>query len=136
MSVRLVLDASAAIHVVMRTPQAAQLATLLAGSATVVAPTLYCSECANTLGKYVAHAELPKPLALERLEEALSLVDHLEADQGLASEALAAAAAVNHPAYDLFYLVLARRYGATLATRDKRLEKAGRSLGIEVVYPE
>ena len=136
MSGRIVLDASAAVHVVMRTPQAAELTTLLARSATVIAPNLYCSECANALWKYVTHAELPKSLALERLEEALTLVDHLEADHQLAAEALATAAAVNHPAYDLFYLVLARRYGATLLTRDKRLAKAGRELGVDTHYPE
>lgn len=135
MSGRIVLDASAAIHVVMRTPRAAELSALLAQSATVIAPALYCAECSNALWKYVAHAELPKALALERLEEALTLVDHLEADHELAAEALATAASINHPTYDLFYLVLARRYGATLVTRDKRLAKAGRELGIEVIYP-
>lgn len=135
MTGRLVLDASAAIHIVMRTPQAPQLTALLADSAMVIAPTLYCSECANALWKYVAHAELPRALAQERLEEALSLVDHLENDRALAVEVLATAATINHPAYDLFYLVLARHYGAGLVTCDKRLAKAGRELAVEVFEP-
>jgi predicted nucleic acid-binding protein len=39
----------------------------------------------------------------------------------LVEEALATAAAHDHPAYDALYLVAARRTGATVVTRDRRL---------------
>ena len=42
----------------------------------------------------------------------------------LADEALRIAVAINHPAYDCFYLALARREAAPLVTADKRLAAA------------
>lgn len=53
-------------------------------------------------------------------------------DRTLAVEALAEAAARQHPVYDLLYIVLARRHGAHLLTLDARLSNLAADMGIGV----
>ena len=69
----------------------------------------------------VRTGEIDTQTAIFRYEEAISLLDVFEADQNLATEALAGASQFNHPVYDLLYAVLARRYGCGMLTADKRL---------------
>lgn len=118
---RLVLDASAAIRVVLGMEGAADLIDELESTALVIAPELYCAEVANGLWKYVGAGALDIDEARERYDEALALADSLVPDRTLAVEALSEAATRNHPVYDLLYLVLARRHGARVLTRDARL---------------
>lgn len=120
---RLVLDASAAAHVVLRTETAPALIEKLDQANLVIAPTLFHSEMANTLWKYVNFGELDYESALERYEEAVGLVDSFEPDDGLITEALAASARYRHPIYDMLYVVLARRYGCKVITADKKLRR-------------
>ena len=84
---RIVLDASAAANVVMRTGRAPALLTILERSQLVIAPTLFHSEMANTLWKYVCAGDIDKDTALDRYEEATGLVDAFEADERLVTEA-------------------------------------------------
>jgi predicted nucleic acid-binding protein len=121
-SLRWVLDASAAINIVMRTAQAAELISTLQQAQLVLAPALYHSEIANTLWKYVRASELAQDTAITRYEEAIALVDVFEADESLAVEALVAAVRHKHPVYDMIYLTLARRRGCKLLTVDKKLK--------------
>jgi len=118
---RTVLDASAAMNIVMRTDLAPSFIEKLKASHLVIAPTLFHSEIANTLWKYVRFGDLDKNEALTRYEEAISLVDTFEADKQLSTEALSAAILYNHPVYDLLYLVLVRRHGCKVLTADKKL---------------
>ena len=83
-----------------------------------MAPTLFHSEMANTLWKYVRAGMLDKEAAMARYEEAIGLVDTFTPDADLLPEALLAAA---HPVYDLLYLTLARRHGGSLLTVDRKL---------------
>lgn len=129
---RIVLDASAAANVVMRTGRAPALLTILERSQLVIAPTLFHSEIANTLWKYVCAGDIDKDTALDRYEEATGLVDAFEADERLVTEALSDAIRYQHPVYDLLYLTVARRYGCGILTVDSRLAqlvgKCGESL--------
>ena len=118
---RTVLDASAAANVVLRTDLAPDIIEKLERSQIVIAPTLYYSEIANTLWKYVRTGELDKDTALARYEEAIGLVDAFEADASLITEALSAAIRYNHPVYDLLYVILARRRGCKVLSADKKL---------------
>jgi predicted nucleic acid-binding protein len=72
---RLVLDASAAIRVLMRAESASQLLDHISAAAVVAAPSLYGSEVANALWKYVKAGSLELEAALERYEEAIALID-------------------------------------------------------------
>ena len=77
---RLVLDASAAVRVVMRAEHAPGLLKTLAGAAVVTAPSLFSSEVANALWKYIQAGTIPLETAVERYEEAVSLVDDFTPD--------------------------------------------------------
>lgn len=125
---RVVLDASAAANVVLRTERAPSIIAHLERSALVIAPMLFHSEIANTLWKYARAGALEKEVALERYEEAAGLVDAFEADEHLATEALSAAIRHGHPVYGLLYVVLARRYGCKLLTEDRKLAALAREV--------
>ena len=118
---RLVLDASAAANVILRTGLAPGLIEKLKRSRLVIAPTLFHGEIANTLWKYVRSGDLDKETALARYAEATGLVDIFEADEQLAAEALSTAIRYKHPVYDILYVILARRHGCRILTVDKKL---------------
>jgi len=127
---RLVLDASAALHIVLRSEHASRLILPLKSAGLVIAPRLYCSETANGLWKYCSAGILGAEKAVERHEEAMALVDHCGGDESLGSEALMEAVKHNHPVYDMIYLVLARRNACGILTMDQRLRGVAEKLGI------
>jgi len=51
----------------------------------------------------------------------------------LAVESLHEALRLNHPVYDLYFLVLARRNGATLLTVDEKLKRLALDCGVSVL---
>lgn len=130
MSVRLVLDASAALRVVMGLDDDARLAGCLESAAVVIAPGLYVSEVANALRRYVQSGDLDLAAAVDRLQEALELLDDLVPDRELGVESLAEAARSGHSAYDMMYAVLARRTASLLLSRDARLLQLLPRLGV------
>jgi predicted nucleic acid-binding protein len=66
-----VLDASAAVNLVLNGEHAADLAAKLEETSLVMTPDLFCSEVANALWKYVRAKELALGVAIARLEECL-----------------------------------------------------------------
>jgi len=69
---RLVLDASAAVRLVMRTEQTIALIQTLGEATVVTAPSLFTTQVANALWKYVEAGTLELETAIERYEEAHS----------------------------------------------------------------
>jgi len=128
---RIVLDASAAVRLLLRLEGAERIAGLLRTTSLVIVPELYCSEVANALWKYVAAGELEREEAVELFEDALALADSFVSDRSLGVEALAEASARGHPVYDLIYVVAARRNGCQVATMDERLAGLAGEMGIE-----
>lgn len=114
---RLVLDASAAVRLVMRMEGAAVIADRLEAASLVLGPDLFHTVVANALWKTVRAGQLSPELALRRLDEARELIDGQGHDRELLTEALATACQQDHPAYDLLYVVslsfswLGRMYG-------------------------
>lgn len=130
---RLVLDASAAVRMVMRAEGADGLLESVSTATVVAAPSLYASEVANALWKYVKADKLDAETALERLEEAVNLIDAFTPDWELTTEALTEAARYEHPVYDLLYAVLARRTGCAVLTMDERLRRLLGQMGGGIV---
>ena len=130
---RVVLDASAAVRLVMRMEGAAVIADRLEAASLVLAPNLFHTEVANALWKYVRAGQLSPELALRRLDEAGELIDGQGQDQELLTEALATACQQDHPVYDLLYVILARRNAANLLTRDRRLGDLATRLGVALL---
>jgi predicted nucleic acid-binding protein len=130
---RLVLDASAAVRMVMRAEDADELLESVATATVVAAPSLYASEVANALWKYVKAGNLDAETALERLEESINLIDAFTPDWELTTEALTEAVRFKHPVYDLLYAVLARRTGCAVLTMDERLRALLGQMGVGTV---
>ena len=128
-----VLDASAALQVVLRLDDSRPLVDLLRSASTVVAPRLFAVETANALWKYVRAGHLSEKEAVEALRAALSLVTHPVEDADMAVEALSTAARYHHPVYDAMYATLARRLGGAVATRDRRLRELLAALRIDAI---
>lgn len=130
---RWVLDASAAVSLVMRQPDSPLCLAALEQSERIFVPHLYFAECTNALWKYVSHQLLDLDTAVSRLEELMALPDEIVPEQTLMLEALSLASQTKHPVYDAIYLVLARRYAAGLLSKDKRLNQLATQLGIKVL---
>ena len=121
MALACVLDASAAVRLILADPAAADLAERVGGAALVLAPELMLTELANTLWRLQRADRLNDLDPQELLAVARELVDRLEPDRHLQAEALALACHLNHPVYDCLYLALARREAASLISSDRRL---------------
>jgi predicted nucleic acid-binding protein len=121
MALACVLDASAAVRLILGDPAAAALAQPIGEAALVLAPELMLTEVANTLWKLRRADQLITLDPQQLLADARDLVDRVEPDRHLQAEALALACHLNHPVYDCLYLALARREAATLISTDRRL---------------
>ena len=130
---RIVLDATAAVRLVMRDEAAERLLEPIASAAVVLAPSLYASEVANALWKYVQAGNLDLETALEHYEEAIHLIDDFTPDWELTTEAITEATRYRHPVYDLLYAILARRKGCAILTMDQRLAALVSKMGIATI---
>jgi predicted nucleic acid-binding protein len=118
-----VLDASAAVDLVINASKRSAEAQLLATAKWVLAPTLYVSEVANVFWKYHMFQDLQQEKAEHGMNLALELPDSLMDDLELHSEAFAMSCLTKHSVYDMMYLVLARRNNAVLLSRDRPLKQ-------------
>jgi predicted nucleic acid-binding protein len=132
---RVVLDASAAVHIVLKGTHSSKLVENLEDVALVMAPDLYCSEVASSLLKYVRVGELTVDQAILRVERCIDFIGSLIPELTLAPEALVAASRSQGGVYDMMYAVLARRSGATVITMDRRFALRLRDMEIEAFCP-
>jgi len=130
---RLVLDTSAAVRLVMRAETVDELLEPVSAATLVAAPSLYAGEVANALWKYVKADRLEVETGLERYGEAINLIDDFIPDRELATEAFMEAVRYRHPVYDLLYAVLARRTGCAILTLDQRLKTLAGQIGISTI---
>lgn len=127
-----VLDASAALEVVLSRPNASIFKELLLRSERRISSALYQIEVANVLWKYVRLNHLTLESAILHLQLANQLVDDFVQIEEYCEEALLESIRLSHSAYDMLYLTLARRKGATLLTLDKKLIEIARSQAVLV----
>jgi predicted nucleic acid-binding protein len=131
----IVLDCSAAMEIVRRTPEGYAFQGLMLEGEEVVVPSLYHAEISNTLWKFVKAGKLTPQQAPEKVAMAQALISRTVPMEDFAVESVLEAARLNHPAYDLFYLILARRTGATLLTMDRKLIQLCEEQGVNYVHP-
>lgn len=132
----IVLDSSAAIEIALDTVEGRALRGLWCVDERVVSVPLFQSEVTNAFWKYVRVGVMRREEATRRLSIALSLVDEYADALDLASEVLAESVRLGHPAYDITYLVLARRSGGTLFSCDKKLVKLCEENGVDYIHTE
>lgn len=127
-----VLDASAAIEILLSRSQSGELKKYLLQSGEVLSPELYKAEIANALWKYVRAGLLAREQAGVLLNLGLELVDdYIDMKENI-SDSMNEAVRLDHPVYDMLYLTLARSRGARLLTLDKKLKGIAQSAGVMV----
>lgn len=130
---RVVLDASAAIEVVVGRSKARRFVQVLEEADEVLAPELLVPEVVNTVWKYHQFENLSLSTCDRTIELALDLVDLFVSSKELYREAFLLARTTRRPAYDMFYLALAQREDAAFLTTDAALRKEAERQGIEVL---
>ena len=132
----IVLDASAGVAIAANQPAGLMLEPSLVAAGIVCAPGLYRVEVASAAWKHVRAGLASQDTALALHARAVELVDTFFDDTALVRAALLEAIRLNHPVYDMVYLALARRTGASLCTLDRRLTKIAGQIGLEVIGPD
>lgn len=125
---KLVVDASVIAKWVLPEAMSAEARVLLDHE--VMVPDLAFAEIANLLTMRVIRGEMMAAEASRALQFVLSLNPISFPSRELVSEALAMAGNLQHPAYDLVYVALARQQGAQFVTADKRLIAKIRNLAL------
>ena len=87
----------------------------------LLAPDLLFAEVANILWKKQFRAEVASAAASAAARWLLLAPLQVHGCADLTTDALTLAIRLQHPAYDCFYLALARRAGCSMVTADRRL---------------
>ena len=114
-----VIDASVAAKWLAPEPDTPLAEALLADD--LIAPDLLYAEVANILWKKQLRGEMDAATTQIGARWLLQVPLQVHDSAGLLADALALALQLQHPAYDCFYLALARRVDAPLVTADRRL---------------
>jgi predicted nucleic acid-binding protein len=119
--VNVVLDTSAAVLVTLQRAGWERLRDFLDSATWVQAPDLLIPEAANALWKEHRFGVLGLEDSEKALGRIVDIPDEVVPSVSLHKEAFALAALTERPAYDMFFLVLARRNSATLLSIDRKL---------------
>lgn len=130
---RLVLDTSAAINIVLQTAQAPALMAILEQADRVIAPSLMHSELGNALWKAVRFSGLDTAQAMNHYEDAIALVDEFILDESLMRLAIRNAVLHTHPVYDMVFVAAAQQHGCSLLSVDRKLMTLARSMNPNLV---
>lgn len=128
-----VVDASAATRYVANSGAGTPFEPYLDESHHLCAPDIYPFELTNSFWKYVRAGLETLDEAERHITEALELIDTYFPAGEMYREVLSESVRLGHSAYDVYYLVLARRLMATLLTCDQKLAKLAESNGVRVV---
>lgn len=129
---RVVLDTSAAVELLLQRKNAKALAQNLAEAEWVQVPTLFTTELVNVFWKYHQFQKLPAETCEKLISQGLALPDHFADERDLWTESFDLACQTAHPVYDIVYLVLARRHSAHLLTEDKKLKRLAEKSGVRI----
>ncbi len=128
----IVLDASAVIEMLLQTKAGAPVAErVLLSDSSLHAPHLLDVEVAQILRRFVGRGEMKE----ERASQALWALQNLPVERYAHDILLPRIWALRHnlTAYDAAYVALAEILGATLLTRDARIQRAaGHSAQVDV----
>ena len=129
-----VLDSNAAIEIVLKRENGQRLGELIGNAEKTISSELFRIEVANVVGKYCHGNYVKKSECGKILELAENLVDEFMPIKENHMEAMNDAIRLCHSAYDMLYLTLARRTGATLVTLDRRLNAIAEKEGINIIH--
>ncbi len=126
----IVMDTSVALEIAMGSSDGISFQSLMMEQEVCVAPSFFRVEMANAVRSQVSRGLIPARGAIDLYNRSLDLMDVFWPSEDLFPEALTEAIRLNHLVYDIVYLVLARRLGATLLSKDKRLNELCDECGV------
>jgi predicted nucleic acid-binding protein len=129
--VTVVVDASVAAKWMLKEEYSVQ-ASALQTEGGLIAPSLIAAELGSVFWKAFRRGSLSRTDALTALKLSLRPFQELVATGKLHNQALSLAIDLRHPVYDCFYLALAERENAPLATADEAMIAAARKAKIKV----
>lgn len=119
-----VVDASVAIKWFVPEIQHDDAVRLLGKNGSFDAPDFILAEIANILWKKATRGEVTKAQAESIMAAMPRYLPSLHPLKSFSERALAIAIALDHPAYDCFYLACAEMTGGIVITADRRFQKA------------
>lgn len=125
-----VLDASAALEILLKKTESEKYSEVLMDANTVIAPELYLSEISNAAWKHHKLLHFTHAEAMSLAEDGIGLIDHFVPAKEVWKEALRESIAQDHPVYDALYVICARRNDGVLLTCDKRLKQLCKKVGV------
>ena len=128
----IVLDASAAVEIALSGELSPSFRESIEEADLVLAPDTYPAEVTNVFWKYSRLSHLPTDKCQKGISCCLDLVDDYIGTLYLCREVFSESMRTRHSAYDIFYLVVARRHDAVVLTRDSRMIEAAKVLGVGV----
>ena len=128
-----VLDASAAIDIILKKDAYELLNNRIETADVVIAPDIYISEITNVAWKYHKLADFSHEESISLAEDSILIIDKYIPVVELWKEALRESINNDHSVYDLLYIVCARRNDGILLTKDQRLIKLCNKLEIETI---
>lgn len=117
----MIVDANVALKWFVIEPDSDAAHRLLSSGDALWAPEVILAELANVAWLKIRDEQMDKAVAGELFVALKRLIDVFVPAADLASRALQISIALDHPAYDCFYLALAERERAPLVTADMRL---------------
>ena len=129
----IVLDSSAACDMVRKTEEGMAFRALLLSEEKVISCDLLRAEVVSIFRKLCRRGLIPIEKVQSFLTESTALVNEYYSIQELQEEVLSESIRLDHSSYDMFYFVLARRFGATLFTLDRKLIRLCEEQGVQCV---
>lgn len=130
------MDCCAAMAIAMETEDGVALNALLEEKDEVIAPLLFTYELSNSLWKYVKSGLMSLAEATQNGNKTMALIDEFIDNTGDWNDRVVTSLELNHPTYDMSYLLLARKTGSTLFTLDQKLQKLCLENGVECIYTD
>ena len=129
----IVLDSSAACDMVRKTEEGMAFRALMLSEEKVISCELLRAEVVSIFRTLCRHGFIPIEKVQSFLTESTALVNEYYSIQELQDEVLSESIRLDHSSYDMFYFVLARRFGATLFTLDRKLIRLCEEQGVQCV---
>jgi predicted nucleic acid-binding protein len=129
----IVVDASAAIEMALNLESADLFRSVIERADIVIAPDTYPSEICNVFWKYRTYNDLDSIKCEKGIDYCIDLIDDYIETKFLCREVFGESIKNNHPVYDVFYLVLARRHNAMLITKDKKMTKIALEMKLSLI---
>jgi len=128
-----IIDASAAMQVVMISEWTDRIAHLRASTDYFIAPDIYSAEVGNAIWKYYRFSKLGMDASRKFYVLLHELIDVIVPTRMIGTEALEIALTHALTMYDSLYLACALSYRCSLFSIDKKLVEGAVLLGIPVV---